>query len=113
MKKKFILLTIVLAIACSVAIRNGMVTIRAQSLPVTRTLAWDANAASDNVINYTVTLDSVGIGNPTGTTQSVVFTTIGVHTLTVTATNSFGTSLPATLSVNVIIPGRPANPRLQ
>jgi PKD repeat protein len=64
-------------------------------------------------VNYTVSLDGVVVGTPTGTSQTVTFPTAGNHTLTLTATNTFGTSAPATLTVNVIVPGKPANLRLQ
>lgn len=90
-----------------------VVTIFAQTLPVTKTLIWDANPASDQVTNYTVRLDSTLVGNPTTPTQAVVFTTAGAHALTVTATNTWGTSPATTLNVNVVIPGAPGNPRIQ
>ena len=89
------------------------ITLEAQTLPITKTLAWDPNPAADAVTNYTVRQDGVVLGNPTGTTQAVTFTTVGTHTLTVTATNLWGTSAPATLVVNVVVPAVPGNMRLQ
>ncbi len=91
----------------------GLLVLEAQTLPLTKTLAWDAEDPSLNVTLYTVSLDGAVVGNPTGTTQSVTFTTQGVHTLSVTATNAFGVSAPATLSVNVLLPAPVKNLRLQ
>lgn len=88
-------------------------TIYAQSLPVTKTLAWDANPPGDAVLTYTVQLDSVTIGTPTGTTQLVTFTTGGAHVLRVSATNMWGTSGWATLNANVVGPGSPGNLHFQ
>ena len=85
----------------------GVITIYAQTLPVTRTAVWTPNAASDAVTNYTVRLDGTTVGSPTAATQSVTFTTLGAHTVTVTATNIWGTSGPLTLTVNVVAPSTP------
>ena len=93
--------------------RPLVVTLHAQTLPATKTLAWDANAASDGVTNYVVALDATTVGSPTGTTQPITFTTAGSHTLTLRAQNVWGLSPPATLVVNVVVPGTPANLRLQ
>ena len=90
-----------------------LVTLQAQTLPATKTLAWDANAAGDAVTNYTVTQDGTLVGSPTGTTQAVTFTTAGTHTLVVRAVNLWGASGPATLLVNVVVPATPATLRLQ
>lgn len=89
--------------------------IYAQSLPITKTVAWDANAASDNVTSYTLRLDTGTPSTvvPPATTGTVTFTTAGTHTITVTATNVWGTSPPATLVVNVVVPGAPGNVRIQ
>jgi hypothetical protein len=92
---------------------SGVVTLEAQALPVSRTLAWDANAASDNVTHYVVRMNGTVIGSPTGTTQPVTFTTLGTHTLAVRAVNLWGESPDATLIVNVIAPVAPRNLRLQ
>jgi hypothetical protein len=97
----------------------GVITISAQTLPITKTVAWDPSpdpcgaSAPCPVINYTVTLDTAVVGSPTTTTQVVNFTTVGLHTIRVTATNLWGTSSPATLTVNVIVPNAPANTRIQ
>lgn len=87
----------------------GMVTVEAQSLPITRTVAWDANAASDNVTNYVVRLDGVVIGSPTTTSMPFTVTTAGAHTLSVTAVNLWAESAPTTLAFNVVVPSRSAN----
>lgn len=112
MRKRVLAGVLVLAALVGVG-RQRTVVIRAQSLPVTRTASWDANPAPEAVTNYTVTLDGVVVGNPTGTTQAVTFTTAGPHTLTVTATNLWDTSSPATLNVVVVTPGSPKNPKVQ
>lgn len=112
MKKYLLVLALVIG-ACAVAINHGVVVVHAQTLPATKTLAWDANPAGDGVINYVVKLDTVTIGTPAGLTQAVTFTTAGMHTLTVAAVNTWGTGPATTLNVNVVVPGNPNNLRLQ
>ena len=107
--------SLILGIAC----RSGhalVVRLDAQTLPITRTLAWDAPIADPNtgaVEFYVVRLDGTEVGRPTATTQSVTFTTLGSHTLTVTAENQWGSSAPVSLTVIVRAPGSPRNPRVQ
>jgi hypothetical protein len=91
----------------------GVITLEAQTLPITKTLAWDADPVTDAVTNYTVALDGATVGQPSGTTQAVTFATQGLHTITVTATNVWGVSSPSTLTVNVKLPTTPANAHLQ
>lgn len=91
----------------------GVIELDAQTLPITKTVAWDADPASDAVLNYTVALDGTVVEQPTGTTQAVTFTTQGLHTITVTATNVWGTSGTGTATVNVKLPTTPANLHLQ
>ena len=108
------LITSLLLLACLVVSGcRGTTVVRAQTLPVNRTLVCDANPPEENVINYTVRLDGTVIGTPAAPTQPVTFTTAGKHILTVTATNEWGTSGPATLNVNVVVPNNPNNLRLQ
>ena len=64
------------------------------------------------MINYTVTNDGVFVANPVGLTQTVTFTTAGAHTLTLTATNQWGTSGAASLTINIVVPGPPRNLRI-
>lgn len=85
------------------------VVIHAQSLPITKTFTWDANPPADGVLNYTVALDGVTVGSPTGITQAVIFTTVGAHVVSVTATNMWGTGPATSLSVNVTLPSAPKN----
>ena len=120
MKKRFLALLIGVAVlvACTLTWLPMpsdfvVVTLEAQTLPVTKTVAWDANAASDAITNYVVRLDGTTVGSPVGTTQLVTFTSLGTHTITVIAQNLWGVSLPATLVVNVISPSTPANIRMQ
>ena len=83
----------------------GVITLYAQALPVTKTLVWTPQGAAAD--SYTVKMDGTTIGSPTTPSQAVVFTTNGTHVLTVTATNIWGTSAPATLTVNVAAPSAP------
>jgi len=77
----------------------------AQSLPVTRTLEWDASPAADGTIDYTVTFDGVVVGTTANTSLPVTFTALGAHTLTVTARNLWGSGPAGTLNVVVSAPG--------
>lgn len=91
----------------------NVLTVYAQSLPVTKALTWTANPASDAVSNYTVRLDATVVGSPVAPTQQVTFTSQGSHNLSVTATNTWGVSSPGTLTVNVVVPGAPGGLNLQ
>ena len=120
MKRTLIATAVILAlVACATFLRPGkphlpgVVVIHAQSLPITKTLTWDPNAASDGVLNYVVRLDGTVIGSPTGTTQVFTIVAAGAHTLTVVAVNMWGDSLPATLAVDVRVPGAPGGLRIQ
>ena len=90
-------------------------TIYAQTLPITRTLAWDQpNEATDGIVSWVTKQDGVTIGNPTVKTQTITITTYGTHTWTVVAVNEFGLVSPAgTLTRNVAQPSTPSNLRLQ
>lgn len=95
-----------------------IVTIYAQTLPITKTVTWDANPAADAVNQYDVWLDSgphtvVLAVAPQPYTTSVTFTTGGLHTIRATATNFWGTSTETTLAVNVVVPAKPSGLRLQ
>ncbi len=107
------LLLLALFIVTCVSCGPVVTTVYAQTFPVLKTLAWDANPAGEGVTNYTVKMDGVTIGSPTGTTQALSIATAGAHTVTVVAVNLWGTSSPATLNLNVIAPSTPVNPRLQ
>ena len=120
MKKTLLFVAVILAlIACATFIKPGplpfpgVLTIEAQSLPISKTVAWDANAASDGVTNYVVRLDGTVIGSPTGTSQPFTITTAGAHTVAVRAVNLWGESVDATLAFNVVLAARPANVRIQ
>jgi len=91
---------------------TGTVVLEAQALPATKILVWDANPASDEVINYTVRFDGVIIGSPIIPEMAFTITTVGAHNLSVTATNLWGTSTPTTLNFTVIIPGNSQNLRI-
>jgi hypothetical protein len=104
---------ILLGCLCGSACNSAIVTLSAQTLPVSKTLVWDANPASDAVTNYRVSVDGTVIGSPTAPSQTITLATAGSHTLTVVAVNAWGDSLPSTLTVNVVVPGKPANLKLQ
>lgn len=93
--------------------RKRVTTIYAQSLPITKTVVWDPNPATDQVTLYTVTLDGTTIGTPTTPSQQFTVTTAGAHTLTVSATNLWGTSPATALAINVKLPDKPTNPKIQ
>ena len=112
--KRFVLVALVCAAAaCAVLIRPGVLLVNAQTLPAVKTLSWDPNPVGDAVTNYVVTLDGVTIGSPTVPSQSVTFTTVGAHTITLVAVNVWGSGSPATLAVTVVVPAKPVNMRLQ
>jgi len=106
---KRVILLVVLTLACITVSCSPVVTLEAQSLPITKTVAWDANAASDNVTHYVVRLDGVIIGSPTATSMLFTVTTVGAHTLSVTAVNLWDSSAPTTLAFNVVVPSRSVN----
>jgi hypothetical protein len=91
----------------------GVITLYAQSLPKTMTVAWDANPVTDNVTNYVVRLDGVVIGSPTATSLPFTITTAGTHTLAVRAVNLWAESPDSTLVINVIVPAKPTRLRIQ
>jgi hypothetical protein len=121
--KRYVILFAVLAamVACAlfgppspVVIPGVTVTLEAQTLPITRTMAWDQpNAATEGVTHYVVRLDGTVIGSPTSTTQPITITALGSHTLTVVAVNFWGESPPGTLTVNVVAPSAPSGLRIQ
>lgn len=82
---------------------------------VNKTISWTANPASDNVTSYTVTVGLVGQTGtalppvlPPATSVGFAFTAGSTYTISVTATNAFGTG-PAT-SINYNQPGVPPGP---
>lgn len=92
---------------------SGVVTLKAQTLPIARTVAWDPNPASDGVTGYVVRLDGAIVGSPTTTSQPITITALGAHTISVVAVNQWAESTPASLSINVVGPGKPGNVRIQ
>ena len=90
-----------------------LVSGQAQSLPVTRTVEWDASPAADNTIDYTVTFDGVVVGTTANTSLPVTFSSLGAHTLTVTARNVWGTGPAGVLNVVVSAPGAATGIRIR
>lgn len=84
----------------------------------TLTLAWDANAASEGVVKYTVYEQTsatvwakvVDVVNPTATLSNVSPAT---HTYGVTASTTFLESLRSnSVTINAVAPSVPANMRV-
>jgi hypothetical protein len=121
MKRTLLITSVLLAVvACATFLKPSapvvgkLVTIHAQSLPIMRTVAWDANPASDNVTMYVVRLDGVVVGAAvTGTTHPITITAAGPHTVAVRAVNLWGESPDAVLNFNVVVPGAPSGLRFQ
>lgn len=118
MKKKWWIglpLAAILIVLSWLLLGMPVVVLSAQSLPLTRTLAWDApvvDATHTAADSYIVRLDGTTIGTPTTTTQSVTFQTAGAHTLTVQSVNTWGAGGTATLNVLVLVPAAPGNLRI-
>lgn len=107
---------LVILLACATH-RPFVVQIHAQSLPVTKALAWDASvvdATHTAPTTYDVRLDGALVASvPAATlTQNITFATVGPHTLTVTAVNTWGSSAASTLAVNVSLPNPATNMRI-
>ena len=122
MMKRYIVLTMVLLFTgCAWLLRPGgpgglpgEMTLYAQTLPITKTVEWDANPATDEVTHYTVRVNAQTLPPVTvGTSAQVTFTTEGTHVLAVSATNAWGTSAETTLTVNVRLPGNPGKIRIR
>ncbi|HEX4841345.1 MAG TPA: hypothetical protein VFV60_04195 [bacterium] len=86
-------------------------TVDAQTLPITLHVEWTPNPASDAVTGYTFTLDTgaaqaIDPSTCTATicrSASFAINDTNVHQVSLTATNTFGTSTPATASFTVKI----------
>jgi len=120
MKYRLTLLALVAGVLAACALvthRPFVVTIHAQSLPVTKALAWDASvvdATHSAPLTYDVRLDGVLVATvPAGTlSQNITYTTVGAHSLSVTAINTWGNSPATTLAVNVSVPNPASNLRV-
>jgi len=94
---------------------GGGFVILAQTLPITKTVIWDANDASEGVLFYSLGLDDeprMTINAPAHQ-GSVTFRTPGVHVIKVNATNFWATSADTTLTVTVIAPSSPTGVTIQ
>jgi hypothetical protein len=83
-----------------VALFSFRVLLHAQ-LPDTMTAIWDANPAGDSVVNYSVYVDGNNVANPTTPSSPFTLSTVGAHTVWVTATNNLGNISPASASTIV------------
>ena len=92
----------------------GVIVIEAQTLPITKNLAWDQpDEIINSVTSWTVRLDTIVIGSPTTKIQPFTITTLGPHVLTVVANNIWTSSAPTTLNINVVAPSAPTGARIQ
>lgn len=123
MKKLLLLSLLVFSIGCKSS-SSPFVTLYAQSFPLNKTVLWEqADLLTALVSDFTVQMDSGTLAhiNPSTCLQTapftcqapVVFPNGGQHTITIIAHNVIGSSSPFALSVNVIVPVRPANVRIQ
>lgn len=91
----FTALALVLLAACAMLTRPGTVTLYAQTLPAVVHAQWDAPAATDNVINYTMTLDggaAVTVPNTIDASCGCIKSPLnvpafGTHTVVIVANN--------------------------
>lgn len=108
-----IALALILVACASVSKPPLVLTLSAQTLPVTRTLVWTGNAAD----TWTVTLDGTVIGSPSVMSQVFTVSTPGTvatpHVLTVTSNNVWGTAVSQPLSFVVVLPTVASNLKIQ
>ena len=90
-----------------------------QPLPITKTVIWNANDPLEGVLYYELGLDDeprlIIKPLPLQTTLQgpVTFQTAGIHVIKVRATNDWGTSADATLTVTVAVPSPPTGIMIQ
>lgn len=97
------------------ACKKDLFILYAQSLPITKNLAWDASlvdATHGAPDSYVVRLDGTVINTVTSLTSPFTINAIGPHVLTVTAVNQWGSAV-GTLNFVVAIPANPSNMRIQ
>ncbi len=125
MKRYLILFAFVLGAGCALLFRPGgpsgpnipgVITVYAQTLPITKVFAWDANPASEQVTSYHPAFDGASLGQvlPTAPLQvPFTITSLGPHTLTIHARNFWGDGPVATININVQTPRAPGGGRVQ
>lgn len=95
------------------------ISLAAQAFPVTITAAWDPNPPEDAVTKYTITFNNVTTDIPLANCTAVECTTTltvpsaGSYTISLTASNFWGRSIPTTLSFTASSPGRSGNLRIR
>lgn len=113
--RRLLLLVLVLCAGCAPAFP----VLEAQSLPISKIIVWDPNPAADEVTSYAVVIDGappviVQAGScTTECTSPWLITATGAHTIQLTATNDWGTGVPASLTVTVRVPGKSNNLRIR
>jgi hypothetical protein len=94
----------VLLAACAMFTSPGRVVLYAQTLPTTVHAVWDAPAATDNIINYTLTLDSgqaLTVPNVLDASCSCIRTALTV--------SSFGSHSVSVVANNLLLSGDPTS----
>lgn len=116
MKRLFPILIAFCLAACALLVKSpAVVTIYAQSFPVTRSLAWDASpvdATHPAPTAYEVRLDGTLIGTTPTLAQTFTIASGVNHTFTVTATGTWGNAPAASLAVIVSVPNAAGNVRV-
>jgi len=116
--KKLTIVAVIFAIAYACSGKNppivipGTIVVYAQSLPINKTLSWNAgvvDATHAPADNYIIKMDGATVGSPTGLTQAVTITSLGAHTFTLQASNTWGVSPTVTLNIVVALPPTPVN----
>jgi len=121
--KRLILLVILITVplinySCLNNDLNPLVTLEAQTLPITIHVEHAQNAAIDNVTNYTVQLDNqAAIPYPNVLdavcscikTPNFVINDTNAHTIIILASNIWGSSTPFTINFKVTIPAKVTN----
>jgi hypothetical protein len=86
--------------------------------PLALQVQWDPSPATDQVTSYIVTINSinstVSASACSATVCSMNFSipAAGPHTVTVVATNQWGSSLPTNVTFQVVVPGRSNNVKI-
>jgi hypothetical protein len=86
--------------------------------PLTLKVQWDPNPAAENVTAYLVTIDSTattvapGVCTVSLCEQSFQISTPGPHTVTVVATNLFGSGPASSVVFTAVSPGKSANVKI-
>lgn len=110
---KRILFGLIIALSLSASLVGQVI------YPLSLTVVWNPNPISDDVIKYTVIHNGVAKDVPPSScgaidcTSPIVVTSSAVQTVSVTATNQFGTNAPETITFIAAAPGNSKNVRIR